>query len=139
MNNTQILNLLNDLYSDDDSSVEKLNLTDPKDNKKFRELISNLQENQLFESLAEIFGWDMDEFVENLNSIADAALPKENKIPRPSEKLSTDVGLQIHKLVTEYVDTMVKPYANPEISQEVINDAYAGLYEFAAWLYTKEK
>ena len=138
MDNKQILNLFNNIYGDD-SSVEKLNLADPKDNKKFRELVSNLQENQLFTSLAQLFGLDIDEFAENLNSIADAALPKQNKISRPSEKLSTDIGLQIHKLVTEYVDTMIKPYACPEMSQQVINDAYAGLYEFAAWIYTKEK
>jgi len=138
MDNKQILNLFNNICNDD-LSIEKLNLADPKDNKKFRELVSDIQENQLFTPLVQLLGFDADEFVENLNSIADAALPEQKKIPRPSEKLSTEIGLQIHKLVTEYVDTMVKPYVNKEMSKEVINDAYAGLYEFAAWIYTKEK
>lgn len=138
MDNKQILNLFNNICNDD-LSIEKLNLADPKDNKKFRELVSDLQENQLFTSLIQLLGFDADEFAESLNSIADAALPEQKKIPRPSEKLSTEIGLQIHKLVTEYVDTMIKPYVNKEMSKEVINDAYAGLYEFAAWIYTKEK
>ena len=61
------------------------------------------------------------------------------KIQRPSQNISTEAGLQIHKLVQEYVDTMIKPY-NPKVgglTTKQINDAYAGLYEFATWLYNK--
>ena len=63
----------------------------------------------------------------------------EPELIRPSNKVSTEVGLQIHKLVQEYIDTMVKPY-NPKnggLSIESINNAYAGLYEFACWIYNK--
>lgn len=62
--------------------------------------------------------------------------PKKS-IDRPSQKIDVNMGLQIHKLVQEYVDTMIKPY-NPKIgglTSEAINDAYAGLYEFACWIY----
>ena len=65
--------------------------------------------------------------------------PKKEEIHRPSQDISTEAGLQIHKLVQEYVDTMIKPY-NPKVgglTTKQINDAYAGLYEFAAWLYNK--
>lgn len=65
--------------------------------------------------------------------------PKKEEIHRPSQDVSVEVGLQIHKLVQEYIDTMIKPY-NPKVgglSIEQINDAYAGLYEFACWIFNK--
>ena len=65
--------------------------------------------------------------------------PKKKEIHRPSQDISVEAGLQIHKLVQEYIDTMVKPY-NPKVgglNNQQINDAYAGLYEFATWLYNK--
>lgn len=137
MNNEKIMALLSNLYGDD-SKVEKLDLTNPKDNARFRELVEQLKDNELFAPLAQLFGLDIDELIEKLNDVADKALPeKEEKIERPSAKLSTEVGLQIHKIVTEYVDTMIKPYADPNMSKKVINDAYAGLYEFAAWMYNR--
>ena len=59
----------------------------------------------------------------------------EIKVPeRPSSKLTTEQGLKLHKLVQEYVDTMIKPYNNGRLTQEQINDDYAGLYEFASWV-----
>ena len=59
----------------------------------------------------------------------------ERKVPeRPSSKLTTEQGLKLHKLVQEYVDTMIKPYNNGQLTQEQINDDYAGLYEFASWV-----
>ena len=65
--------------------------------------------------------------------------PKKEEIHRPSQDISVEAGLQIHKLVQEYIDTMVKPY-NPKVgglSTQQINDAYAGLYEFACWIFNK--
>jgi hypothetical protein len=56
---------------------------------------------------------------------------------RPSELLTVDKKLKLHKLVQEYVNTMIKPYNNGILTQEQINDAYAGLYEFAAWIMNK--
>ena len=64
---------------------------------------------------------------------------KKEEIHRPSQDVSVEAGLQIHKLVQEYIDTMIKPY-NPKVgglSTEQINDAYAGLYEFACWIFNK--
>ena len=60
---------------------------------------------------------------------------EETTIPRPSANLPVNTGLQIHKLVQEYVDTIIKPYAKGIMNDKQINDAYAGLYEFAAWIY----
>lgn len=62
----------------------------------------------------------------------------DNIVERPSIKIDINKGLQIHKLVQEYVDTMIKPYSKGCLSNEQINDAYAGLYEFACWIYNHE-
>ena len=56
---------------------------------------------------------------------------------RPSQDINVNTGLQIHRLVQEYIDTMVKPYAKGILTEKQINDAYAGLYEFACWIYNK--
>ena len=134
-----ILNLLKNLYGDD-ATVEKLDLTNEKDNKRFKELVAQLPDNEIFKPLAQLFGFDVDELVEKLNDIANKSLPKkEEKIKRPSQQIPTEAGLQIHKLVSEYVDTMIKPYLAPNADKNVVNDAYAGLYEFACWIYNKKK
>ena len=65
--------------------------------------------------------------------------PKKEEIHRPSQDISVEAGLQIHKLVQEYIDTMIKPY-NPKVGGltiEQINNSYAALYEFACWVYNK--
>ena len=64
--------------------------------------------------------------------------PKEStKFIRPSELLNVSQKLQLHKIVQEYVDTMIKPYNKGALTTQQINDAYAGLYEFAAWVMNK--
>ena len=62
---------------------------------------------------------------------------EESKFKKPSELLTVGQKLQLHKIVQEYVDKMIKPYNNGLLSNQQINDAYAGLYEFAAWIMNK--
>jgi len=59
------------------------------------------------------------------------------KFVRPSQNLSVSKKLQLHKIVQEYVDTMIKPFNDGHLTNGQINDAYAGLYEFAAWIMNK--
>ena len=68
--------------------------------------------------------------------------PEEDENPKitfvcPSQRLTVPQKLQLHKIVQEYVDTMIKPYNDGHLTNEQINDAYAGLYEFAAWIMNK--
>ena len=66
--------------------------------------------------------------------------PEEDENPkfvRPSQNLSVQQKLQLHKIVQEYVDTMIKPYNDGHLTNDQINDAYAGLYEFAAWVMNR--
>ena len=61
---------------------------------------------------------------------------KEQKIPkRPSESIPTEIGLQIHKLTNRYCDEYIRSRFDTKIS----NDIYAGLYEFACWIYNQDK
>lgn len=55
----------------------------------------------------------------------------------PSELLSIDKKLTLHKIVQEYIDTMIKPYNKGVLTNKQINDAYAGLYEFGAWVLNR--
>lgn len=125
---------------------EKLDLTKKEDVEKFHEKINELRENEAFLTLTQIFGYDLTNELDELDKFADNTFQKaeekrkqeEKKIERPSAKLTTEQGLQIHKLVQEYVDTMVRPFNNGVLSNAQINDAYAGLYEFAAWILNKK-
>ena len=125
---------------------ERLDLTKKEDVEKFHEKINELRENAAFLTLAQIFGYDLTNELNELDKFADNTFQKaeekrkqeEKKIERPSTKLTTEQGLQIHKLVQEYVDTMVRPFNNGVLSNAQINDAYAGLYEFAAWILNKK-
>lgn len=62
---------------------------------------------------------------------------EEKKFKKPSEDLTISQKLQLHKIVQEYVDIMIKPYNNGLLTNQQINDAYAGLYEFAAWIMNR--
>jgi len=131
-------------------SVTKLDLSKAEDVKKFHEAVNELRQHPLMNSLFNLFSEE--DIFGQLDDIADEAYSKyhendecepkkedkekEIKIERPSEKLTTEQGLQIHKLVQEYIDTMIKPYA-PNMDTKIVNDAYAGLYEFAAWILNK--
>lgn len=125
---------------------ERLDLTKKEDVEKFHEKINELRENEAFLTLTRIFGYDLTDELDELDKFADNTFQKaeekrkqeEKKIERPSTKLTTEQGLQIHKLVQEYVDTMVRPFNNGVLSNTQINDAYAGLYEFAAWILNKK-
>ena len=132
------LKVLNDLSEIEVPEINKIDLTKQEDRDLVRETINDLRNNELFSSLLSLFCDDniFDRLDNELNKIEE----KENKkVKRPSELISTEAGLQIHKLVQEYVDTMIKPYNPAEggLTQKAINDAYAGLYEFACWLYNK--
>lgn len=114
-----INNLFDLFYKLNDGNIENLDLTNEQDNKKFKNMVSELSE--------------------KLNNIADKVIQQNSKkIIRPSQNIPVEVGLQIHKLVAEYVDTMIKPYISNDKDNIMVNDIYAGLYEFACWIFNKK-
>ena len=71
------------------------------------------------------------------HSEEDEQKKEECEFKRPSELLTIPQKLQLHKLVQEYVDTTIKPFNKGVLTNDQINDAYAGLYEFGAWILNK--
>lgn len=57
----------------------------------------------------------------------------------PSDKLSHRQTRNVWKLVDEYMDTMIQPYLPEDVDDEVVDDMASGLFEFAAWILTKEE
>jgi hypothetical protein len=116
--------------------------------KKFNDALNSLSDNV---GLFNIFGIDGNDFIDNLRKIGnnihtetskekekpEPKKPETPKFVRPSEKVSTDKKLQIHHIVEEYVNTMIKPFNNGLMTNEAINDAYAGLFEFACWIMNR--
>ena len=128
-------------------TTNSLDLSKEEDLKEFKNTIEELKSNNLFKVFISLFSGvdDIDKVLDNINKIADNVheKTKEEKKPstppRASEKLTADEGLQLHKLVQEYFDTMIYPYINKddEKTKKTVNDAYVGLFEFGAWILKK--
>lgn len=71
----------------------------------------------------------------NVNTKTD--LPDEFEYP--SDKLNYRQTRNVWKLVDEYMDTMIQPYLPEDVDDEVVDDMASGLFEFAAWILTKEE
>lgn len=126
----------------DKKFIEVFDLTTKEGLDKYNEQLDKLENSDL--SILELFGIDGDEIIDRLRKIGKAVYEnnnkeeeEEHKFTRPSDLLSVDKKLQIHKIVQEYVDTMVKPFNNGKLTDNQINDAYAGLFEFACWVMNR--
>ena len=144
-----------DLSNEDDYQTLVNTINELKSNSLFN--LFGLLTDKDYDKLLEIFKNEHDKLVKEKHQNQRNCIPsvqkkvidksEETKLPvktqkqeepeRPSIKIGTQTGLQIHKIVQEYVDTMIRPYNHGALTNEQINDAYAGLYEFACWLYNK--
>lgn len=163
----ELLDLISELSNiQNNENVDKLDLSNEDDYQKIVKTINELKDNDLFNIFGSVFGIDNKYYDKLLNKLKDehnrliqekeekqknciptvqrkvidkSEEPKaQEELVRPSINIDTQIGLQIHKLVQEYVDIMIKPYNNSVLTNEQINDAYAGLYEFACWVYNKK-
>jgi len=126
----------------DKKFIEVFDLTTKEGLDKYNKQLDELEGSDL--SVLKLFGLDGDELIDRLRKIGKAVYEnnnkedeEEHKFTRPSDLLSVDKKLQIHKIVQEYVDTMVKPFNNGKLTNNQINDAYAGLFEFACWVMNR--
>lgn len=153
-----ILKLLEDVFSntnevEEKNDVEKLDLGKDEDYAKFNKYVdeckkicdnddstSNLTR-LLFE---ELFGFDMKDIVDDIKKAGDEIheqavkerKKEEKKVPDlPSKSTPMDKQLQLHKIVGEYVDTYIRPYG--KMDKKVVDDVYAGLFEFACWVMNR--
>jgi len=122
--------------------VEVFDLTTKEGLEGYNKQLDQLENSDL--RILKLFGIDGDEVIDRLRKVGNAIYEnnkkkneEENKFTRPSDLLDVDKKLQIHKIVQEYVDTMVKPFNNGKLTENQINDAYAGLFEFACWVMNR--
>ena len=153
-----IIKLLEDAFFNtdevkDNNDVEKLDLGKDEDYAKFNNLVDECKKvcndddstsvltKQLFETL---FGFDMNDIIDDIKKVGDDIHEKavkerekeENKVPElPSKNTPFDKQVQLHKIVGEYVDTYIRPYV--KMDTKVVDDAYAGLFEFACWIMNR--
>ena len=117
---------------------EMYDLTTKEGFDKFSKLIDtcmkdNSLESILLKSLFGVTSKDLNDIKELAKGLFESANKEEVKVPaRPSESLNdTNVKMQIHKLVDEYTKEYIFPFYDKNIS----NDIYAGLFEFACWIF----
>lgn len=153
-----ILKLLEDVFFnpnevEEKNDVEKLDLGKDEDYAKFNKYVDEckkISDNDdstsnltrlLFETL---FGFDMKDIVDDIKKAGDEIheqavkerKKEEKKVPDlPSKSTPMDKQLQLHKIVGEYVDTYIRPYG--KMDKKVVDDVYAGLFEFACWVMNR--
>jgi len=64
---------------------------------------------------------------------------EEVEVEWPSDKLNFKQKREIWKLVDEYMDTKIVPFLDDNVDEDMIDDMSSGLFEFAAWILTKEE
>ena len=123
--------------------VEVFDLTTKEGLEGYNKQLDQLENSDL--GILKLFGINGDDSIDRLRKIGNAIYENNKKeeeeetpkFTRPSDLLDVDKKLQIHKIVQEYVDTMVKPFNNGKLTENQINDAYAGLFEFACWVMNR--
>lgn len=155
-----LLNLYNCLFNDKDIDTERLDFTKDDDYKKFKDLINKCRDimtsdNELDKFSRNLFGnlfnIDMTSMIDDLEKIGNdihkesttnkdqdtsVESKKDVKVPElPSKSTPIDKQENLHKIVGEYIDTYIRPYGN--MSTDVVNDVYAGLFEFACWVLNR--
>lgn len=123
--------------------IEVFDLTTKEGLEGYNKQLDKLENSDL--SILKLFGIDGDDVIDKLRKMGNAIYENNkkekeeetNKFTRPSDLLDVDKKLQIHKIVQEYIDTMVKPFNNGKLTKNQINDAYAGLFEFACWVMNR--
>ena len=140
-------------YRNDKDNVKVYDLSTDEGFKEYNKRLDELSETDL--NFLNDFGIDVNKFIKEMRELGNHIYEsnKEDETPaqqqldrktvdhtdnenfeRPSDKLSVDQKLQLHKITQEYVDTMIRPYSKGKLTNNQINDAYAGLFEFAAWI-----
>lgn len=63
----------------------------------------------------------------------------EEPIEWPSDNLTYKQSKNIWNIVNEYMEEMIEPYVPDDVEDEVLDNMASGLYEFAAWVLTREE
>lgn len=133
----------------DNNNIKVYDLTTEEGYKGFNEQLDYLESKDL--SFLDLFGLDSKKVINVLREIGECTYnqsqeekkeeerkkEEKKKFSRPSDLLDVNKKLQIHKIVEEYINTMIRPFNNGKLTDNQINDAYAGLFEFACWVMNR--
>lgn len=62
-----------------------------------------------------------------------------DNIEYPSDKLTAKQRRNVQNIVDEYMDEMIIHYLPDNFNEDTVDDMTSGLFEFAAWILTKEE
>lgn len=153
-----ILKLLEDVFFntndvEEKNDVEKLDLGKDEDYAKFNKYVDDCRklcdEDDSTSNLTKLmfktlFGFDMKDIVDDIKKAGDEIheqavkerKKEQKKVPDlPSKSTPLDKQARLHKIVGEYVDTYIRPYGKMDTT--VVDDVYAGLFEFACWIMNR--
>ena len=148
-NNCETCNCCYEYYDDNDKNNKcecececnnkHLDLTNDKDYESFKNVINSIRKDLKNDELNSIYKLFLGDNVEDTLKLFDDVAKSIHDEPKKEEKKTPELPVQqkeqIHKIVGEYVDTVIKP--NTNMDTKVINDVYAGLFEFACWILNK--
>ena len=120
--------LISSLFTEDD-------IKDPVKRKQIIDSLVNIKDNYLFKILMKNNKYINNIITNTIDTLKEYEKAEEKKIVRPSENIDPTVGVQLHKLVTKYVDEYIRPYVDDsENHKDMINNIYAGRYEYSCWV-----
>lgn len=158
MSTEKLLNILKNFVNDDiDTDIETLDLTNDNDYGKFKDYVADVRkmidEEEYLSSFFKIFGfYDINGVLDEIEALGEMIHKNAEKeetettngdevveVPElpelPSKSTPMETQAKMHKIVGEYVDTYIRPYGNMDTN--VVDDVYAGLFEFACWVMNK--
>lgn len=158
MSTEKLLNILKNFVNDDiDTDIETLDLTNDNDYGKFKDYVADVRkmidEEEHLSSFFKIFGfYDINGVLDEIEALGEMIHKNAEKeetettngdevveVPElpelPSKSTPMETQAKMHKIVAEYVDTYIRPYGNMDTN--VVDDVYAGLFEFACWVMNK--
>ena len=139
---------------DDENEVDemKYDFTKKEDVDEFCKVCDELKNSVFVKDLLNVL-YGGDDYLDYLKELVNKkyeesrknAKPEQKPSPQPEktsetkaftyqEGLPIESKLQIHKLVQEYLDKVIKPQVNNQVSNDALNDAYVAFYDYSCWL-----
>ena len=139
---------------DDENEVEdmKYDFTKKEDVDEFCKVCDDLKNSVFVKDLLNVL-YGSDDYLDYLKELVNKKYEESRKNAKPGPKptpqpektsetkaftyqegLSIESKLQIHKLVQEYLDKVIKPQVNNQVSNDALNDAYVAFYDYSCWL-----
>ena len=133
----------------DEKEEKKYDFTNKEDVDEFCKVCDDLKKNSFVSAFLNMLYDGKEDYLDDLKNLVHQYYEKsqkeqepksiekpveEKKVTTDHEELPVESKLQIHKLVQEYIDKVIKPQVAGQVSTDALNDAYAAFYDFSCWL-----